>query len=111
VNLVAFHAAERALPYAAAFALAFFVAAASNFTLNRSFTFAHARGGDPLPQLARFLAVSGATLLLDLALLAALVESAGLPRLVAAAAAIALVTPASFLANRSWSFGRPQPSG
>src|SRR5438045_3269067 len=46
VNLAAFRAADGVMPYVPAFALAFFLAAASNFVLNRSWTFAGA-GGPP----------------------------------------------------------------
>jgi len=109
VNLSAFHLVDRVLPYAVAFAVAFAVAATSNFLLHRAWTFRPARRRAPR-QLARFLAVSGTALGLDLLLLAAFVHGAGLPRLVGAACAIALVTPFSFLANRDWSFAAPQPA-
>ncbi|HEU0194844.1 MAG TPA: GtrA family protein [Gaiellales bacterium] len=103
VNLLAFHLADAAMPYIPAFALAFLVAATSNFLLNRWWTFA-AAGGSPHRQFARFLCVSAGALALDLALLTALVELAGAPKLAAAALAIAAVTPVSFLANKHWSF-------
>ena len=103
VNLLAFHLADAAMPYIPAFALAFLVAATSNFLLNRWWTFA-GTGGRPHQQFARFLCVSAGALAIDLALLTALVELAGAPKLAAAAVAIAAVTPISFLANKHWSF-------
>jgi putative flippase GtrA len=103
VNLIAFRLADAAMPYIPAFALAFLVAATSNFLLNRWWTFAGA-GGKPREQFARFLCVSGGALVLDLLVLTALVELAGAPKLAAAALAIAAVTPLSFLGNKHWSF-------
>ena len=44
--------------------------------------------------------------MLDLALLALLVESVGLAKLPAAAVAIVIVTPLSFLGNKLWSFAQ-----
>lgn len=105
INLAVFRAALPLLPYALAFALAFAISACSNFCWNRVWTF-RARSGAVAGQLARFLAVSVAALLLDLALLWALVEQAGAGKLVAAAIAIAVVTPVSFAGNRLWSFAK-----
>ena len=93
------------LPVVPACAIAFAVSAASNFLSNRTWTFAVACGR-PHHQLARFLTVSLAALATDLAILSGLVELAGTGKLIAAAVAIALVTPLSFLGNKHWSFGR-----
>jgi dolichol-phosphate mannosyltransferase len=106
VNLVAFQAGLRVLPYPVAFALAFAISAAGNFALNRVWTF-RARSAPVAGQFLRFAVVSVAALGLDLLLLWGLVERAGVAKLPAAAAAIAVVTPLSFLGNRLWSFAQP----
>lgn len=103
VNLVVFQAAMQLLPYPIAFALAFAVSAASNFALNRVWTF-RARTQPVAGQFARFATVSLLALGLDLLLLSLLVERMGVTKLPAAAIAIAVVTPLSFLGNRWWSF-------
>jgi putative flippase GtrA len=105
LNLGVFRLADGWMPYLFAFAFAFVLSALSNFAWNRLWTFP-AASGRTHHQLARFLAVSASALALDLALLSALVELAALPKLAAAALAIAAVTPLSFLANKRWSFGR-----
>jgi putative flippase GtrA len=105
VNSGLFWLLDRSLAYPMAFALAFVCAATSNFALNRAWTFG--TGGRVSPQYARFLAVSLLALGVDLAVLSALVELAGAPKLVAAAAAILAATPASFAGNRLWTFRRP----
>jgi len=106
VNLAVFQAGLRLLPYPVAFALAFAVSAASNFALNRIWTF-RARTSPVAGQFVRFATVSLLALALDLLLLSALVERAGVAKLPSAAIAIAVVTPLSFLGNRFWSFARP----
>jgi dolichol-phosphate mannosyltransferase len=103
LNLAVFRAADGWMPYLPAFALAFVLSALSNFLWNRLWTFAGA-AGRAHHQLARFLSVSAGALALDLTLLAGMVELAGLPKLAAAALAIAVVTPLSFVTNRRWSF-------
>jgi len=105
LNLVSFHVGDALMPYVPAFTLAFVLAALSNFVWNRLWTFPGA-AGRPHHQLARFLTVSAAALGLDLVLLSTLVEWGSVPKLPAAAMAIAAVTPVSFLANKHWSFGR-----
>jgi putative flippase GtrA len=104
VNAAVFWAAARALPYPVAFALAFAVAATSNFRLNRRWTFAGSRHRRAAPQFGRFLAVSVAALTCDLAVLSFLVELTLLPQFLAALVAIAFTTPVSFGANRLWTF-------
>jgi putative flippase GtrA len=105
LNLISFRLGDALMPYVPAFTIAFVLAALSNFVWNRLWTFPDA-GGRPHHQLARFLAVSAAALVLDLLLLSSLVEWGSVPKLPAAAIAIAAVTPVSFLANKHWSFGR-----
>ena len=104
VNAAVFWVAALALPYLVAFALAFVVAATSNFCLNRRWTFAAARHRPASSQFGRFLAVSVAALGSDLAVLTLLVESAALPQFLSALVAIGFTTPVSFGANRLWTF-------
>jgi putative flippase GtrA len=104
VNAAVFWVAARTLPYPVAFALAFVVAATSNFCLNRRWTFATSRHRRAAHQFGRFLAVSVVALVSDLAVLSLLVESALLPEFLAALVAIAFTTPVSFGANRVWTF-------
>jgi len=103
VNLAAFLVADRVMPYMIAFAVAFVLAATSNFAWNRVWTF-RVRHGVPHHQYARFLTVSAMALCLDLVVLRALVEGAGMEKVGAAALAILLATPVSFLGNKLWTF-------
>jgi len=82
---------------------AFLVAVANNFHWNRRWTF-RARGGHAGFQAARFLAVSVAAFLFNLAVLEALVAGAGVPEVPAQAFAIIAATPLSFVGNKLWSF-------
>jgi putative flippase GtrA len=104
VNAAVFWLAVTSVPYTVAFALAFAVAATSNFRLNRRYTFASASRRRASAQFGRFLTVSVAALASGLVVLALLVESAGLPEFLAALAAIGCTTPVSFGANRVWTF-------
>ncbi|HWH13552.1 MAG TPA: GtrA family protein [Miltoncostaeaceae bacterium] len=81
---------------------AFCVAWLNNFALNRNWTF-RGRAGSALGQGARYLAVSVASLGLNVVMLEALVRG-GLAEISAQALAIALVTPVVFLLNRRWAF-------
>ena len=99
-----FWLAARVLLYPVAFALAFAVAATSNFSLNRRWTFAATRHRPAATQFGRFLAVSLVALGSDLAVLSLLVEVASLPKLLSALVAIGFTTPVSFGANRLWTF-------
>jgi putative flippase GtrA len=103
VNLVAFLIADRRMTYTLAFSLAFVLAATSNFVWNRVWTF-RVRHGVPHHQYVRFLTVSAMALCLDLAVLRALVEAAGMAKVSAAALAILVATPVSFLGNKLWTF-------
>jgi dolichol-phosphate mannosyltransferase len=105
VNLAVFGALVHlaAVDYRLAATCAFVVAVANNFLFNRAWTFA-ARDGHAGFQAARFLCVSLAAFGVNLALLALLVDSAGLPELEAQALAIAAATPLSFLGNKLWTF-------
>ncbi|HEU0193817.1 MAG TPA: GtrA family protein [Gaiellales bacterium] len=103
VNLAVFYLADRAMPYPIAFILAFVIAATSNFVWNRWWTF-RVHHGVPHHQYMRFLTVSALALGIDLIVLTTLVEWAGVAPLPAAAVAIVIATPVSFLGNKIWSF-------
>jgi dolichol-phosphate mannosyltransferase len=82
---------------------AFCVAVTSNFFWNRYWTFGPGEGR-PAFQAARFFAVSVAALLINLALLEALVAGTSLGDLAAQAIAVALAMPFNFLGNKLWTF-------
>jgi len=103
INVGLFWLAYRDLPYMVAFMIAFAVAATNNFIWNRVWTF-KIEHGVPHVQYARFLAVSLGALAIDLAALALLVEVVGVHKPIAAAIAIVVATPLSFLGNKLWSF-------
>jgi putative flippase GtrA len=104
VNLAVYAAMlSLGLHYLAAAAVSFVVAALSNFLWNRRWTF-EARTAGWFGQCSRALLVSGLSLGLNQVFLLALV-AADAGRLEAQAAAILLVTPLSFAANKVWAFG------
>lgn len=114
VNLAVYAALLAAgLHYLAAAAISFLVAAASNYVWNRSWTFCTS-GAPILGQGARALLVSALSLGANQLFLLVLV-AAGAGHLAAQAAAIVLVTPFSFTANKLWAFAcsahvaEPQP--
>ncbi len=82
---------------------AFCVAVTNNFVWNRYWTF---EPGDDHPafQAARFFAVSLAALLINLAVLEALVRGTSLGVIAAQAIAVALAMPFNFLGNKLWTF-------
>jgi putative flippase GtrA len=82
---------------------AFCVAFCSNFLWNRHWTFA-AGDGHAGFQAARFFTVSVAALLINLAVLQALVEGTSLGDLSAQAIAVAVAMPLNFLGNKLWTF-------
>jgi dolichol-phosphate mannosyltransferase len=103
VNLAVYAALLAAgLHYLAAAAIAFLVAAASNYLWNRTWTF-RTSGAPVLGQGARALAVSALSLGANQLFLVALV-AAGAGHLAAQAVAIVLATPFSFVANKLWAF-------
>ena len=106
VNLAVFAAAHGLLgvSYTVAATLAWVVAVSNNFLLNRAWTF-RARPGRAVFQGPRFLLVSLAAFIVQLALLALLVEG-GVPPVAAQLVAIGLATPVNFVGNKLWSFGR-----
>jgi putative flippase GtrA len=105
INLAIFSALVYAdVYYLLAAVCSFLVAVTNNYTWNRLWTFRHRRGSLVFQGL-RFLVVSAVALAANLAFLATLV-TLGVPKVPAQAAAIALVTPWNFVANKLWSFRR-----
>ena len=103
VNLTVYAALLAAgLHYLVAAAIAFLVAATSNYAWNRAWTF-RTSAAPVLGQGARALLVAGLSLGANQLFLLALV-AAGAGHLPAQAAAIVLVTPFSFTANKLWAF-------
>jgi putative flippase GtrA len=92
------------LHYLPAAVCSFAVAVTNNYFWNRQWTFRHRRG-HVYHQGMRFLVVSVVALGLNLAILRVLV-ALGAGKIVAQAAAIILVMPFSFSANKLWSFRR-----
>jgi putative flippase GtrA len=82
---------------------AFVIAVSSNFFWNRHWTFAAGHGHAGF-QAARFFAVSFAALLINLAVLEALVGGTSLGDLGAQAIAVAVAMPFNFLGNKLWTF-------
>lgn len=82
---------------------AFCVAISNNFLWNRYWTFGPG-DGHPAFQAARFFAVSVAALLINLAVLEALVAGTSLGDLTAQAIAVAVAMPFNFLGNKLWTF-------
>jgi dolichol-phosphate mannosyltransferase len=105
VNLAVFALLSGVLDvhYAIAAIGAFAVAVSSNFFWNRHWTFA-AGDGHAGFQAARFFAVSIAALLINLAVLEALVGGTSLGDLSAQAIAVAVAMPFNFLGNKLWTF-------
>jgi dolichol-phosphate mannosyltransferase len=82
----------------------FLVAVTNNYALNRLWTFRADRGHVAYQGL-RFLVVSTAALLANLAVLHFLIQG-GVGKIPAQAIAIVLVTPLNFVGNKLWSFRR-----
>ena len=97
------------LHYLAAAAIAFLVAAASNYLWNRTWTF-RTSGAPVIGQGARAFVVSGLSLGANQLFLFALV-AAGAGHLAAQAVAIVLATPFSFAANKLWAFAEEPAAG
>ncbi len=106
VNLAVYTAAlHLGIDYKVAGVLAFLVAVANNFWLNRHFTF-DARDGHAGFQAARFFAVSGIAFLFSYGVLLLLVEDVGMSKVLAQAVAVVTATPLSFVGQKLWSFRR-----
>jgi putative flippase GtrA len=95
--------------YRAAAVAAALVALLASFLLNRGWTFP-GRAAPVHHQGARYALVFASAVALGVALLTFFVEVAGLPEVAAQVAAILVVAPISFLAQRSWVFRAPRPS-
>ena len=89
--------------YRAASVIAWLVAVANNFVLNRHWTF-DARDVQARFQAVRFLVVSLVAEGFSLLLLTAFVEGAGMAKVPAQALAVAGSMPLNFLGNKLWSF-------
>ena len=110
VNLAVYAALlEVGLHYLAAAAIAFLVAAASNYLWNRTWTF-RTSDAPVLSQGARAFVVSALSLGANQLFLFVFV-TAGAGHLAAQAVAIVLATPFSFAANKLWAFAEPPPGG
>jgi len=81
----------------------FLVAATSNYTWNRIWTFRGTEGHAGF-QAARFLAVSVGALVINLVVLYILADVAGLGDVPAQAIAVATAMPFNFLGNKLWTF-------
>jgi putative flippase GtrA len=105
VNLCVFAACVHliGIDYKIAGVIAFCVSVVNNFWFNRHWTF-DAKHEHPMFQGARFFAVSLVAFGFTELLLIALVEGAGLSKVVAQAIAVAAATPLSFLGQKLWSF-------
>jgi dolichol-phosphate mannosyltransferase len=100
---------ELGVHYLAAAAIAFLVAAGSNYVWNRTWTF-RTSGAPVLAQGARAFVVSGLSLGANQIFLLVLV-AAGAGHLAAQAVAIVLATPFSFAANKLWAFAAEPSAG
>jgi dolichol-phosphate mannosyltransferase len=105
VNLAVFAllAGLLGMHYALAAVIAFCVAISSNFFWNRRWTFGPGDGHAGF-QAVRFFTVSVGALLINLAILEALVAGASVGKLAAQAIAVALAMPFNFLGNKLWTF-------
>jgi dolichol-phosphate mannosyltransferase len=110
VNLAVYAALlEAGMHYLAAAAIAFLVAAGSNYLWNRTWTF-RTSDAPVLRQGARALVVSALSLGANQLFLVVLV-AAGAGHLAAQAVAIVLATPFSFAANKLWAFAAEPSAG
>lgn len=110
VNLAVYAALlEVGMHYLASAAIAFLVAAASNYLWNRTWTFRTSEA-PVLSQGVRALVVSALSLGANQLFLFVLV-TAGAGHLVAQAVAIILATPFSFAANKLWAFAAEPSAG
>jgi putative flippase GtrA len=88
--------------YVAASGIGFAIGAVNGFLWNRAWTF-KGHVGDALTPV-RWFVVQGCGLLLDLALVYALVDGVGLDKLVGQAVTTVVVTVITFFVNRAWTF-------
>lgn len=105
VNLAVYYLlAERlGVEYHVALAIAWVIAAGNNFVWNRHWTFS-ARDGQIRVQAIRFLLVSLVALGFNELIATALIDGAGLSKVLGQVVALAASTPLNFLGNKLWSF-------
>jgi dolichol-phosphate mannosyltransferase len=105
VNLAVFAACVHLLSidYRVSAVVAFVVSVLNNFWWNRHWTFG-AKQDHPILQAARFFTVSTIAFGLTYVVLIALVDGAGLNKVLAQAIAIVTGTPLSFIGQKLWSF-------
>src|SRR5947209_11069518 len=105
VNLAVFAACVHLLgiDYRAASVIAFAVSVVNNFWLNRHWTFS-AKQDHPIQQGLRFFAVSLVAYGFTYVVLVALVDGAGMMKVLAQAIAVAAAMPLSFIGQKLWSF-------
>jgi putative flippase GtrA len=105
INLLVFAllAGSLGLHHSIAAVGAFCVAVSSNFAWNRYWTFGPGSASAGF-QALRFFTVSGLCLLINLAVLEAILSGTEVGELSAQAIAVAVVMPINFLGNRLWTF-------
>ena len=105
VNVAVYTICVRALgmDYHLAAVLAWVIAVANNFVLNRHWTF-DARAGRAHRQAVRFFMVSLIALPFSLLVLTLFVEVAGVAKIPAQVLAVGMTMPLNFLGNKLWSF-------
>jgi putative flippase GtrA len=105
VNLAVFAACVHliGLDYRVASVAAFVVSVVNNFWLNRHWTFS-AKQSRPFLQGLRFFAVSLVAFGFTYVILVALVDGAGMMKVLAQAIAVAASMPLSFIGQKLWSF-------
>lgn len=110
VNLIALYALTEyaGLHYLLSATLAFLTAATTNYFLNKTWTFRERLGQTPLLKYLKFLTVSLVALLVNLAVLYALVEYLGIWYMTAAAVGIAVTLVVNFVGNKTWTFDSPK---
>jgi putative flippase GtrA len=91
------------LDYRVASVAAFVVSVVNNFWLNRHWTFS-AQASHPFLQGVRFFAVSLVAFGFTYVILVALVDGAGMMKVLAQAIAVAASMPLSFIGQKLWSF-------
>jgi dolichol-phosphate mannosyltransferase len=103
LGVFAFLSGNLGVYHAVAAVGAFCVAVTSNFLWNRYWTFGPGEGLAHM-QAARFFVVSLASLVINLAVLEAIVASSSISELAAQAIAVAVAMPFNFLGNKLWTF-------
>lgn len=98
-------AVEGGVPYRAAAGLAAVLALLVSFALNRLWTFRATAQGPLAGHAIRYTIMFTLSVAAGVVILSALVELAGFAPVPAQVVAIAVVAPASFLAQRAWVFG------